>query len=92
MPLKLEVLAHTGDELRAGIKGVENQKTELAGGLADAKQLIGVDDEQKGIACKNCSELSKNLLDIDKARLDARHGSYVLLRHLVSLDMLNTTL
>ena len=76
----------TGDELRVRVKGVENEETELANGLADAKQCIGVDDDQKGVALEECSELRQDLRDVEKARLDARHERYELRRHLKSLD------
>ena len=70
-----EVLAH---ELRVRVKGVENEETELANGLADAKQCIGVDDDQKGVALEDCSALRQDLRDVQKARIDARHERYEL--------------
>ena len=76
----------TGDELRARVKGAENEWTKLASGLADAKQRIGVDEDQKGVALEECSELRQDLRDVEKARLDARHERYELRRHLKSLD------
>ena len=76
----------TGDELRARVKGAENEGTELASGLPDATHRIGVDDDQKGVALDECSELRQDLRDVEKARLDARHERYELRRHLKSLD------
>ena len=76
----------TGDELRARVKGAEIEGTELASGLADAKHRIGVDDDQKGVALDECSELRQDLRDVEKARLDVRHERYELRRHLKSLD------
>ena len=76
----------TGDELRARVKGDENEGTELASGLADAKHRIGVDDDQKGVALEKCSGLRQNLRDVEKARLDAHHERYELRRRLRSLD------
>ena len=76
----------TGYELCARVKSAENEGTELLGGLVDAKQRSGVDDDQKGVALEECSELRQNLRDVEKARLDARHERYELRRHLKSRD------
>ena len=89
---KTEVLTRTGNELCARLKGDENESTELVRGLADAKQRIGVVEEQKGVAHKECSELRQNLREIEKALLDVRCELHELRRHLKSLDAERTRL
>ena len=41
-----KVLTRIGDELRTRVKCAENEKTKLAGGLADAKQRMPHDNER----------------------------------------------
>ena len=87
-----DVIAHAGDELRAPVKSAENEKSELARGLTDAKHLIGVVEEQISVALKECSELRQNLRKIEKRHLDARRELHELRRHLKSLDAERTLL
>ena len=84
--LMREKEALTVDELRARVEGSENEETELADGLAEAKQRVGVNDDCESVALEKCSGLRQNLRDVEKARLDAHHERYELHRRLRSLD------